>query len=154
MTSHRIRAVPRGMAILPIILLVAALSLVAAFAVKVSGMERAEAGKSLHNVSMQAMADTTLQFSKNFFGSRYKPEGQGWTPYLSYFVTNPVRLATRSDLTAYIAALKTARPELFVQLPASIAGSYDCFMYAQDNVDEFAPATNNPNSDNDQLIYV
>jgi hypothetical protein len=138
------------MALLPIILLIAALSIVAAFAVKVSGTERAEAGKSVHNVSMQTMADTTLQLGRNFFAARY----QQWGTYLDYFVKNPVQLASRSDMATYVAKLRTDHPELFVQLPSYLADNYDCFMYAQDNVDEFAPLVNNPSADNDLLIYV
>jgi hypothetical protein len=138
------------MALLPIILLVAALTVVAAFAIKVSGTERAQAGKSVHNVSMQIMADTTLQLARNFFAMHY----QQWGTYLSYFNTNPVQLASRGSMATYIAKLRTDRPELFVQLPAYLASNFDCFMYAQDNVDEFAPVANNPGQDNDLLIYV
>jgi hypothetical protein len=140
----------RGMALLPIILLVAALTAVAAFAVKVSGYERMEAGKSVHNVSMQTMADTTLQLGRNFFAARY----QQWGTYLTYFVNNPVQLANRANMAAYITKLRNDRPELFVQLPAYLAANFDCFMYAQDNVDEFAPVVNDPKVDNDLLIYV
>ncbi|MFL5437717.1 MAG: hypothetical protein ACJ79W_01020, partial [Myxococcales bacterium] len=71
MNSTSFRRPARGMALLPIILLVAFLSAVAAFAMKVSGTERAEAGKSVHNVSMQTMADTTLQLGRNFFAAQY-----------------------------------------------------------------------------------
>ena len=57
-------------------------------------------------------------------------------------------------MSAYITKLRGDRPELFAQLPAYLASNFDCFMYAQDNVDEFAPVANNPNHDNDLLIYV
>lgn len=154
MSSQRIQRAARGMALLPIIVLVAALSLVAAFAIKVSGTERAEAGKSVHNVNMQTMADTTLQFGRNLFANSYHPNGDGWVPYLSYFVNNPVQLASRTEMTAYIAKLQTDHPELFVQLPAYLADDFDCFTYAQDDVDEFAPNLNNPIKDNNLMIYV
>jgi hypothetical protein len=150
MIASLVRRPARGMALLPIILLVAALTAVAAFAVKVSGTERAEAGKSVHNVNMQTMADTTLQFGRNFFAARY----QQWGTYLNYFVNNPVQLATRTDMATYVAKLRTDLPDLFVALPAYLADNFDCFTYAQDNVDEFAPNTNNPSADNDLLIYV
>jgi len=150
MTSSLLRRPARGMALLPIILLVAALTMVAAFAVKVSGTERAEAGKAVHNTSMQTMADTTLQLARNFFAARYL----NWDTYLAYFNANPVQLASRGTMSTYIAKLRTDRPELFVQLPAYLAANFDCFMYAQDNVDEFAPVANNPAHDNDLLIYV
>lgn len=149
MTIQRIRRSPRGMALLPIIVLVAALTAVAAFAVKVSGTERAEAGRSVHNVSMQTMADTTLQLGRNFFAARYSQ----WGTYLSYFVDNPVKLATRAEMATYVAKLKNDHAELFVQLPSYLSDNFDCFMYAQDNVDEFG-ITNNPRVDNDLLIYV
>jgi hypothetical protein len=150
MIPSRSRRAPRGMALLPIVLLVAALSAVAVFAVKISGMERAQAGKSVHNVSLQTMADTTLQLGRNFFAARY---GQ-WGTYLSYFVDNPVQLASRADMSAYVAKLRTDHPELFAQLPSYLASNFDCFMYAQDNVDEFDPVVNDPRSDNDLLIYI
>ena len=150
MTSSLLRRPARGMALLPIILLVAALTLVAAFAIKVSGTERAEAGKAVHNTSMQTMADTTLQLARNFFASRY----QQWDTYLAYFNANPVQLASRGTMSTYLAKLRNDRPELFVQLPAYLAANFDCFMYAQDNVDEFSPVANNPSHDNDLLIYV
>jgi hypothetical protein len=149
MIPNRFRRAARGMALLPIILLVAALTVVAAFAMKVSGTERMEAGKSVHNVSMQTMADTTLQYGRNFFAVRY----QQWGTYLDYFVKNPVQLASRANMTAYIAKLRTDRPELFIVLPSYLAANFDCFTYAQDNVDEFQ-TTNNPSVDNDLLIYV
>jgi type IV secretory pathway TrbL component len=149
MIPTRLARPPRGMALLPIILLVLALSGVAAFALKVSGYERAEAGKSVHNVSMQTMADTTLQLGRNFFAARYSQ----WGTYLSYFVANPVQLASRSNMATYVAKLKTDHPELFVALPGYLSANFDCFMYAQDNVDEFA-TKNDPTVDNDLLIYV
>src|SRR5712671_6745227 len=124
MIRNRSRRAARGMALLPIILLVAALSVVAAFAVKVSGYERMEAGKSVHNVSMQTMADTTLQLGRNFFAARY----QQWGMYLTYFVNNPVQLANRANMAAYITQLRANRPELFVQLPPYLAENFDCFM--------------------------
>jgi len=150
MTPNRIRRAPRGMALLPIILLVAALTVVAAFAVKVSGTERAEAGKSVHNVNMQTMADTTLQLARNFFAGRY----QQWDTYLAYFNANPVQLQSRAAMATYITKVRGDHSELFVQLPPYLASNYDCFMYAQDNVDEFPPVANNPSHDNDLLIYV
>jgi len=150
MTSSRFARPARGMALLPIILLVAALTVVAAFAIKVSGTERVEAGKAVHNTSMQTMADTTLQLARNFFANHY-PQ---WDTYLAYFNANPVQLQSRAAMTTYVTKLRGDHPELFAQLPAYLASSFDCFMYAQDNVDEFAPVANNPNHDNDLLIYV
>jgi hypothetical protein len=41
-----------------------------------------------------------------------------------------------------------------VVLPPYLAENFDCFTYAQDNVDEFVPNTNNSSADNDLLIYV
>ena len=150
MIPNRFQRAARGMALLPIILLVAALSIVAAFAIKVSGNERREAGKSVHNVSMQTMADTTLQLGRNFFAARY----QQWGTYLDYFVKNPVQLASRANMATYVAKLRNDHPELFVVLPAYLALNFDCFTYAQDNVDDYAPNANNPSADNDLLIYV
>jgi hypothetical protein len=150
MTPIPFRRAARGMALLPIILLVAALSVVAAFAVKVSGTERAEAGRSVHNVSMQTMADTTLQLGKNFFAAQYPR----WGTYLSYFVDHPVQLASRTNMSAYVKQLRIDHPELFVTLPNYAAANFDCFMYAQDNVDEFTSGKNDPRVDNDLLIYV
>jgi len=150
MIPNRFRRTARGMALLPIILLVAALTVVAAFAIKVSGTERMEAGKAVHNVSMQTMADTTLQYGRNFFAARY----QQWGTYLDYFVKNPVQLASRTNMAAYVAKLRIDRPELFIVLPPYLADNFDCFTYAQDNVDEYVPVINNPSVDNDLLIYV
>jgi hypothetical protein len=113
MTSIRSQHPARGMALLPIILLIGALTIVAAFAVKMSGTERANAGRAVHNTSMQTMADTTLQLGRNFFAARYSQ----WGTYLDYFVTHPVQLASRSTLSTYIATLKSDHPELFVSLP-------------------------------------
>jgi hypothetical protein len=153
MTSNRLQREARGMALLPIILLIAVLSVVAAFAIKVSGAERAQAGKSVHNVSMQTMTDTSLQYARNFFANNYCSSNR-WGNYLSYFAANPVKLASRSELATYIANLKTMQPQLVVPLPDYLANDYDCFIYAQDNVDEFPPVPNDPSTDNDLLIYV
>ncbi len=154
---------PRGVAILAVLAVVVLLTAVVVYAITLSQSERRQAGKEIHNVSMQQMTETTLQTARNFFAARYKPvpplpSTPNWNTYLAYFVANPVVLAPPSVVQANIAQLRTDHPELFTCVasgPCNGAPSgYDCFMYAQDNVDEFPPAVNNPSQDNDLFIYV
>jgi|GEM_PF-1652126 len=161
--SKRFRRQPRGVAILAVLAVVVLLTAVVVYAITLSQTERRQAGKEIHNVNMQQMTEATLQTARNFFAARYKPlpplsATPNWNTYLAYFVANPVVLNPASVVQANIAKLKTDHPELFTCVssgPCSGAsGGYDCFMYAQDNVDEFSPAPNNPSQDNDLFIYV
>jgi len=70
--------------------------------------------------------------------------------HLEYLAREAAREAIEKPVEVYNAD----HPELFAQLPSYLSSNFDCFMYAQDNVDEFAPVTNNPSVDNDLLIYV
>jgi hypothetical protein len=137
---------PRGVAILAVLAVVLVLTMTITFAITLSQHERREAGKSVHNTSMQTMADSTLQLARNFFAANYA----NWTTYLTYFVQHPVQIDTPNNVKNYLNKLQGAHPELFAQAPAG----YSCFMYVVDNVDELPPAANNPNQDNDLLVYV
>jgi hypothetical protein len=136
----------RGMAILLVMGIVFLLLSIASFAIVLSQQERKNAGKEIHNASMQEMAESTLQLARNFFAAQYF----SWGVYLAYFVDNPVQIKDAAAAKAYVAKVRAAHPELFGNAPAG----YDCFMYAQDNVDEYAPAPNDPKRDNDLLIYI
>jgi Tfp pilus assembly protein PilX len=136
----------RGMAIVVVLGIVALLLSIASFAIVLSQQERKNAGKEIHNASIQEMTESTLQLARNFFAANYFK----WGSYLAYFVDNPVQIKDPTAAKTYVANLKTAHPELFANPPSG----YDCFMYAQDNVDEFPPVPNDPKRDNDLLIYI
>ena len=130
--------------------IVVLLATVTVFALSMAGKERREAAKSLHNITIQQLTESTLQLARNFFATHYGPGGATWNSYLAYFVANPLQLDTATNIQSSITSLFTAHPELFAATPTG----YSCFMYARDNVDELPPAANDPTRDNDLLIYV
>jgi Tfp pilus assembly protein PilV len=145
-----------GMAMVIVLGVVVLLSIVVAFAINLSGRERRETGKLIHNATIQQMTESTLQRARGFFANNYGANGSTWNTYLAYFVDNPVILTPPSGTTAAtqitnaINALNSAHPELIN--PNTPAG-YSCYMYLRDDMDEFGTA-NNPKQDNNHLVYV
>lgn len=147
-----------GMAMVVVLGVVVVLSVVVAFAIIVSGRERSETGKMLHNLTIQEMTESTLQRARGFFAVNYGPNGTTWNTYLAYFVDHPVILTpsgssfpTLTKVNASITQLTTDHPEMIN--PNTPAG-FTCYMYLRDNADEFPPLSNNPRQDNDLLVYV
>ena len=140
----------RGFAMFAVLGVVLLLSVIIAFTIQISGQERRQAGKGVHNQSLQNATESALQYAKNYFLAKYP--GGGWDTYLSYFVTNPAVLDTGDHVATTIAAIAAFDPGLIP--PQGNAGTnYSCFIYARDDLDELDTA-NNPSHDNNQLIYV
>ena len=126
-----------GMALLVALAVVVLLAAVVAAAIGWSKNDRLNAGKAVHNLTVQDLSESTLQYGKSFFAQNYA----AWNTYLAYFVT-----------ARTVAQVKTDHPELMASLPAGTG--FDCFTYAKDDVDELPPAANNPNVDNNLRILV
>lgn len=147
-----------GMAMMVVLGIVIVLSVVVAFAITLSGRERIETGKLVHNLSIQGMTESTLQRARGFFALNYGPNGSTWNTYLAYFVDNPVILTpvgqsqpTFAQVNTSLATLNTNHPEL---INPNTPNGYTCYMYLRDNADEFPPLVNNPRQDNDLMVYV
>lgn len=145
-----------GMAMVIVLGVVVMLSLVVAFAITLSGRERRETGKLIHNATIQELTESTLQRARGFFAQNYGPNGNTWNSYLAYFVDNPVILTPPAGVTALtqittaIGALNTAHPEL---INPNVPAGYSCYMYLRDDMDEFG-IPNDPRRDNNHLVYV
>lgn len=147
MTSSR-RSFPlraaRGMALVVVLVMVAVITSMVAFAITVSGRDNTQAGKRVHNLSVQNVAEGALQYARAFFTTNYlywnKGSGKG---YLG--LTYPTSLSGSAAAT-----FQTNNPELFPTVPAG----YLCMVYARDDADELPPALPDPTHDNNQLIYV
>lgn len=148
-----------GMAMVIVLGVVVLLSLVVAFAITMSGKERSDTGKLVHNMTLQELTESTLQRARGFFAVNYGLYGATWNLYLAYFVDNPVILTPAGGTAPTFAQVKTSlakitsdgHPEL---LNPNVPGGYSCYMYLRDNADEFPPLANNPRQDNDLLVYV
>jgi type II secretory pathway pseudopilin PulG len=127
----------RGFAMLVVLVILALLTAVLAGAIYYSRQDRVNASKSVHNLTVQEVTESTLQYARTFFAQNYA----AWNTYLAYFVT-----------ARTLANVTTDHPEL---LPPLAAGTnYDCYIYARDDADELPPATNNPSVDNNLRIFV
>ena len=107
-----------GMALLVALAVVVLLAAVVAAAIGWTKNDRLNAGKAVHNLTVQDLSESTLQYGKSFFAQNYA----AWNTYLAYFVT--ARTVTQ---------VKTDHPELMASLPAD--AGFDCFTYAKDDVD-------------------
>jgi hypothetical protein len=127
----------RGFAMIVVLLIIALLTSVLGGAIYFSRQDRVHASKSVHNLTVQQVTESALQFGRSYFAQNYA----GWNTYLSYFLT-----------ARTVAQVKAAHPEL---VPSLAAGTnYDCYVYARDDVDELPPAANNPAVDNNLRIFV
>jgi len=127
----------RGMSLLLVLGVVVLLSVLVSVAMSWSRNERSQTGKLVHNLTVQELAESTLQFGRAYYAQNYP----SWNTHLTYFV---------SARTA--AQVKTGHPELIPPLPAGTG--FDCFTYIKDDFDELPPAANNPAVDNNLRVFV
>jgi hypothetical protein len=120
----------RGIALIVVLSMVVLLTLLVAFAMTVSNRDGAQAGKRIHNMTVQNVAEGGLQYARAFFSVNYLQ----WNTYLA--LTYP--------------PLKANNPELFPAVPSG----YSCYVYARDDADELPPAIANAARDNNFLIYI
>jgi len=125
------------MALLIVLGVVVLLSVLVAVAMSWSKNDRSRTGKLVHNLTVQELAESTLQFGRGYYAQNYA----AWNTHLAYFVS-----------ARTVAQVTTDHPELMMQLPAGTG--YDCFTFAKDDVDELPPAVNNPAVDNNLSIFV
>ena len=127
----------RGMALLLVLGVVVLLGALVVVAMSWSQNERTRTAKLVHNLTVQELAESTLQFGRGFYAQNYA----AWNTHLTYFVS-----------ARTVAQVKADHPEVMAPIPAD--SGYDCFTYAKDDVDELPPAVNNPNVDNNLRIFV
>ena len=127
----------RGMALLIVLGVVVLLSVLVAVAMSWSKNDRSRSAKLVHNLTVQELAESTLQFGRGYYAQNYAL----WNTHLAYFVS-----------ARTVAQVKTDHPELIAPLP--VGTGYDCFTYAKDDVDELPPNANNPAKDNNMTIFV
>jgi len=127
----------RGMALLIVLGVVVLLSVLVVVAMDWSKNDRSRAGKLVHNLTVQELAESTLQFGRGYYARNYAL----WNTHLAYFVS-----------ARTVAQVKTDHPELVAPLPAGTG--YDCFTYVKDDVDELPPNANNPARDNNMTVFV
>jgi hypothetical protein len=150
MSARNLR--PRGFALVAVLSVVILLTVIVVFAIQLSGQERRQVGKDIHNQTLQNVTEGALQYAKSFFALKY-PAG-GWDTYLALFVdqtaAGKIVINPPSAIPATITFLTTQDPGLIPPVPAG----FNCFVYARDDVDEEDPAPNDMRHDNNQLIYV
>ena len=112
----------RGMALLIVLGVVVLLSMMVAVAMSWSKNDRSRGAKLVHNLTVQELAESTLQFGRGYYAQNYAL----WNTHLAYFVS-----------ARTVAQVKTDHPELIAPLP--VGTGYDCFTYAKDDVDELPP---------------
>lgn len=139
MTKRRRTAHDRGMALLIALAVVVLLAAVVATAVGWSKNDRLNAGKAIHNLTVQDVTESTLQYGRAFFAQ--PANYTKWNTYLAYFVT-----------TKTFAQVQTDHPELIPTFPAGTP--FNCFTYARDDYDELPPAANNTSVDNNLRVLV
>ena len=149
---------PRGMAMVVVLSMVVVLGAIVAFAIILSGSERRNTGKLVHNMTLQAATEATLQYGRNFYANNYGSAGTKWNMYLTYFVDTPLLFDTPANIAITIAHLQgdtfsDASPVNVVINPNTPSGT-TCYTYIHDNVDELPPLVNNPRRDNDLLVFV
>lgn len=120
----------RGIALVVVLSMVVLLTLVVSFAITVSNRDGTQAGKRIHNLTVQNVTESALQYSRSFFSVNYLL----WHKYLG--LTYP--------------PVQGTNPELFPVVPSG----YSCYIYARDDADEIPPAIPDPTTDNNHLIYV
>ena len=118
--------------------MVVLLTAVVATALSWSKNDRLNAAKAVHNMTVQDVSESTLQYGRAFFAQQ--AIYQQWNTYLAYFV--PSRT---------FAQVKVDHPELIPALPAG--AGFDCFTYARDDVDEPAGGFNS-STDNNMRIFI
>jgi hypothetical protein len=130
------------MALLVVLGVVVLLSAVVAAAMSWSRNDRARTGKLVHNLTVQELTESTLQFGRAYYSRlAAQSSNKAWNPYLGYFVS-----------ARTVAQVKADHPELVAPLPAGTG--YDCFAYAKDDLDELPPNGNDPATDNNMQIFV
>jgi hypothetical protein len=127
------------MALIVVLGAVVLLTALVAFAITVSNRDGAQAGKRIHNLTTQNVAEGALQYARALFSANYTT----WSTYLA--LSYPFGAVGGAADT-----LKANRPELFPAVPSG----YTCFVYARDDADEIPPATPDPTRDNNHLIYI
>ncbi len=138
---------PGGFAIVAVLGVVLLLTLIVAFTLNITGAERAQAGKGVHNQTIMNATESALQYGKSYLLSKYP--GKGWDTYLNWFVDHPAALGTSSDIASTLSAVQTLDANLLYT-----SGQYNCFIYARDDIDELNGVANDPRKDNNQLIFV
>ena len=120
----------RGLAMVVVLSMVVLLTLVVSFAITVSNRDGAQVGKQIHNLTVQNVAESSLQYARQFFSINYL----AWNNYLA--LSYPPVVGNN--------------PELFPAVPSG----YNCYIYARDDADEIPPALSDPTHDNNHLIYI
>ncbi len=139
MTPINLRPAERGMAMVVVLSMVVMLTVLVSFAITMSNQDRGQAGREISNASVNAAAETSLQYARSMFGSNYLTSHQ-WGDYLA------LSYAGIPDA----GSLTSAHPELVVPgLPAK----FNCVVFARDDIDEVG-AVNNPAVDNNLRIFV
>lgn len=133
------RRAHRGMALIVVLGAVVLLTALVAFAITVSNRDGGQAGKRIHNLTTQNVAEGALQYARAFFSANYT----NWSTYLA--ISYPLGAVGGAATT-----LKGNYPELFPVVPSG----YTCFVYARDDADEIPPALPDPTRDNNHLIYI
>jgi hypothetical protein len=139
----------RGFALFAVLGVVLLLTVIVAFTITISGQERSQAGKGVHNATLQSLTESTLQYGKGYFLSKYP--NLGWNTYLAYFVNNPPVVNTATDFAATVTGIQN---NLDVNLVPVVPAGYSCFLYARDDIDELTSAQNDMTTDKNQFIYI
>jgi hypothetical protein len=128
----------RGMALFITLAVIVLLAALVATAVGWSKNDRLNAGKTIHNMTVQDVTESTLQYGRSLFAQQ--PIYLKWGTYLAYFT-----------VPRTFAQVQTDHPELIPSLPAG--AGFNCFTYARDDIDEPAGAFNT-SIDNNLRIFV
>ena len=94
----------RGMALLIVLGVVVLLSMMVAVAMSWSKNDRSRGAKLVHNLTVQELAESTLQFGRGYYAQNYAL----WNTHLAYFVS-----------ARTVAQVKTDHPELIAPPPMS-----------------------------------
>ena len=150
--SARIRR-QRGFTLIAVLSIVILLTVIVVFAIQLSGQERRQSGKDIHNQTLQNVTEGALQYGKSFFALRYP--GGGWDRYLAFFVDQTALGTIVINPSSSIPNTITTVIQPFdAGLIPPVPPGFNCFIYARDDVDEEDPAPNDMRHDNNQLIYV
>ena len=128
----------RGMAMLITLSVIVLLAALVATAVMWAKNDRINAAKAIHNLTVQDVTESTLQYGRALFAQ--PTMYQNWGTYLAYFVTPRTFTQVQTD-----------HAELIPSLPAG--AGFNCFIYARDDVDEPAGVFNT-SVDNNLRIFV
>jgi hypothetical protein len=143
------------------LMLMALLAIIAIAILTMSAADRRRAIRHSRTEVRESCVQAGLTYARSYFANTI-------TQWPLFFSTpqqfNPVNLPvtnpswsgpqTKADIESPsgLAALKVARPELFVDLDAD--GNSDAYIFIRDNYDEFPPALVNFQVDNDQNAIV